>query len=151
MSISNHSETYTLLFLPAIMKRIISFNNAVNATVIILLLVTLFNLSVLLGLVPYTIVWGGRIENQEQMMVFELISILINLFCLVVVLIKARRFLPHLGKTADIIAWLLPVMYFFGILGNAAAKSATEKALFVPLTVVLFILTLRIALEKNNQ
>lgn len=133
------------------MKRFISFKTAVTATVIILLLVTLFNLFVLLGVVPYTIVWGGRLESREQMVVFELVSILINLFCLIIVLVKARRFLPHLGKTADIVAWLLPVMYFFGILGNVASTSAIERALFVPVTVVLFVLTLRIALEKNSQ
>lgn len=133
------------------MKRLLSFKTAVTATVIILLLVTLFNLFVLFGVAPYTIVWGGRIESREQMVVFELVSILINLFCLIIVLVKARRFLPRLGKTADIVAWLLPVMYFFGILGNVASTSAIERALFVPVTVVLFVLTLRIALEKESS
>lgn len=133
------------------MKRIISFKTAVSATVILLLLVTLFNLCVLVGLIPYTMVWGGRLEGQEQMVVFELVSILINLFCLVVVLVKARRFLSRVGKAADIVVWLLPVLYFFGILGNAASTSATERALFVPLTVLLFVLTLRIALEKTTN
>ncbi|MGV3599282.1 MAG: hypothetical protein ACO1PI_15575 [Bacteroidota bacterium] len=133
------------------MKRLLSFKTAVTATVIILLLVTLFNLFVLLGVAPYTIVWGGRLESREQMVVFELVSILINLFCLIIVLVKARGFLPRLGKTADIVTWLLPVMYFFGILGNVASTSAIERALFVPVTVVLFVLTLRIALEKEHS
>lgn len=131
------------------MKLLITFKTAVTTAVILLLLVTLFNLCVMVGLIPYTIVWGGRLENHEQMVVFELVSIVINFFCLAVVLVKARRFLPSLGKAADIVAWLLPVLYFFGILGNAASTSATEKALFVPLTVLLFVLTLRIALEKT--
>ncbi len=101
------------------MKRIIPFKTAVSATVILLLLVTLFNICVLVGLVPYTMVWGGRLESHEQMVVFEFVSILINLFCLAVVLVKARRFLPRVGEAADIVVWLLPVLYFFGILGNA--------------------------------
>lgn len=130
------------------MKKRIPFSTAKNATIAILLLVTLFNLLVMLGIVPYNIVWGGRLQNTEEMIAFELVSIIINLLIIFIVLLKAGRVLPSASKLAYVLAWLLPIIYFFGILGNLASTSAIERALFVPVTLLLFTFTLRIALEK---
>lgn len=130
------------------MKKRIPFSTAKNATIAILLLVTLFNLLVMLGIVPYNIVWGGRLQNTEEMITFELVSIIINLLIIFIVLLKAGRVLPSASKLGYVLAWLLPIIYFFGILGNLASTSAIERALFVPVTLLLFTFTLRIALEK---
>lgn len=132
------------------MKKIIPFKSAVTATIAILFLVTVFQLCVMVGLLPYDMVWGGRIKNSEEMVGLVMVSILINMFSATVVLIKANRFLPKLKSIANLLIFLLPVLYFFGIIGNAMSTSAIERAIFVPITIVLFILTLRIALEKNK-
>lgn len=132
------------------MKKIISFKAAVAITIVIMLLVTVFNILVLIGLIPYDMVWGGRIKTSEEMVVFELISILINLVTIFIVLVKAKRILSTWSKMGNVAAWFLPILFFLGILGNLASTSAIEKALFVPLTALLFLLTLRIAMTKNN-
>lgn len=132
------------------MKKRIPFSTAKNATIAILLLVTLFNLLVMAGIVPYNIVWGGRLQNTEEMIAFELVSIIINLLIIFIVLLKAGRVLPSASKLAYVLAWLLPIIYFFGILGNLASTSPIERALFVPVTLLLFTFTLRIALEKTT-
>lgn len=132
------------------MRKIIPFKAAVTITVVITLLVTIFNVLVLIGLIPYDMVWGGRIKTSEEMVVFELISILINLVTIFIVLVKAKRILPTWAKVGNVAAWFLPILFFLGIIGNLASTSAIERALFVPLTALLFLLTLRIAMTKNN-
>jgi len=132
------------------MKRLISFKTSVTITIVLLILVTLFNLTVIVGLTPYDMVWGGRLKSKEEMIFFEMVSILINFLSLLLVLIKSRRLFTGIGKIADILIWVLPILYFFGIIGNAMSTSAIEKVLFVPTTLLLFLLTVRIAIEKVN-
>jgi hypothetical protein len=104
----------------------------------------------MLGVFHYDIVWGGRLESHEQMIKFELVSIIINIFSGILVMIKAGYLLPGLRRMVNVIFWILPVLNFLGILGNAASKSDVERAVFLPLVIVMFVLTLRIALEKSE-
>jgi len=128
----------------------IPFVFSVKLTLLILVLVTLFNVCVMLGVFHYDIVWGGRLESHEQMIKFELVSIIINIFSGILVMIKAGYLLPGLRRMVNVIFWILPVLNFLGILGNAASKSDVERAVFLPLVIVMFVLTLRIALEKSE-
>lgn len=123
---------------------------SVKLTLLILLLVTIFNLSVLFGFLSYDIVWGGRLTSKEEMIRFELVSILLNIFSGLLVMIKAGYLMPGLRRHINIIIWILPLLNFLGILGNAASKSNTERAMFLPVAIVMFALTLRIALEKSD-
>ncbi len=47
-----------------------------------------FHLLILIKLIPYEITWGGRLKNDNEMYVFEIISISINLFFIYVLLQK---------------------------------------------------------------
>ena len=131
--------------------RKIPFLFSVKLTLLILLLVTVFNLSVLFGFMPYDIVWGGRLTSYNEMIGFELVSISLNIFSGFLVMIKAGYLMPGMRRSVKVIIWILPVLNFLGILGNAASKSATERAMFLPVAIVMFILTLRIALEKTDR
>jgi hypothetical protein len=131
--------------------RKIPFLFSVKLTFLILVFVTIFNFSVMLNLVPYDIVWGGRLTSKEEMIRFELVSILLNIFSGLLVMIKAGYLMPRMRRRVNVIIWILPLLNFLGILGNAASKSDTERAMFLPVAIVMFLLTLRIALEKTDS
>lgn len=124
---------------------------SVKLSLIILGIITLFNLTVFFGIAPYDIVWGGRLKTVEEMRVFELVSIVLNVFSGVLIAIKGGYFLPRYKRIVNILIWVLPVLNFLGILGNAASKSDTERILFLPIAILMFLLTLRIALEKTSK
>lgn len=48
-------------------KNIITFKTSVNIVLVLLLFVTLFHILVLLGVIPYTMVWGGQLESKKEM------------------------------------------------------------------------------------
>ena len=53
----------------------------------LLLAVILFHICIILKIIPYNIAWGGRLTNDAEMYVFETISILINIFLSIILLI----------------------------------------------------------------
>ena len=73
------------------MKEVIPFDTAVRYSVVILVTVILFNLAVGLGLAPSDIVWGGRLTGREEVILFELISVLLNVFSISLIWVKAGR------------------------------------------------------------
>ena len=48
------------------------------------------NLLIIIKIIPYKIAWGGRLQNDEQMYIFETLSIIINLLLSFILLMKGR-------------------------------------------------------------
>ncbi|MDG1205567.1 MAG: hypothetical protein P8N51_09370, partial [Pseudomonadales bacterium] len=63
----------------------ISIMLAANSLLALFFGTTVFHLLVLLGVIPFNIVWGGRLENADQMYIFESFSLTINLAVLWIV------------------------------------------------------------------
>lgn len=119
---------------------------AAHSIITILSLVVLFHLLVLLAVIPYNIVWGGRLKNKTELLQFELISIGINLAMLLVVLIKARILKIALHpKLLTLALWLMVALFTLNTLGNLLSVNAMEKIIFTPLTLILALLCLRLA------
>ena len=70
------------------MKNVISERAAFYGLVGILSAIIIFHLLILSGIIPFQIVWGGRLENREQMLQFEMISLLLNACMLLVIGIR---------------------------------------------------------------
>ena len=95
-------------------------------------LLTLFHLAILIKIIPYEITWGGRLKNDSEMYVFETISILINIFLGLVLLIKGERlpaFIPM--KVINIILWVFLILFGLNTIGNVFAKTLFEKILAI--------------------
>ena len=77
----------------------------------ITLLATVFHLVVLLKIIPFQIVWGGRLQTEQDMYVFELGSILVNAF-FIFVLLQKGMFIKSIfsNKAVSIILWIFPFM-----------------------------------------
>lgn len=116
---------------------------------VIIGLVTIFHLLLILKIIPYDITWGGRLTNDSEMYMFEIISIFINLFLGLTLLIKGnyvRQLLPK--KIVNIILWVFVVIFALNTVGNIFAKTNFEKY-FSILTLLSAIIIWRIL--KHND
>ena len=96
--------------------------------------IMLFHLSIILKIVPYEITWGGRLKNDSEMYVFEMISILINLILGLTLLIKGSYIKQIVSlKIVTITLWIFLILFGLNTIGNVFAKTNFEK-IFAVLT-----------------
>ncbi len=130
------------------MRRLISVHTAARSVIIVLSLIIIFHLLVLAGIIPYKIVWGGRLENTTDMIRFEVVSIGLNLFMLAIVANKAGYL--NWGKSKQWIRiglWIMVVLFSINTLGNLVAINIWEKIIFTPLTLLLAFFSFRLAID----
>ena len=108
--------------------------------------VLIFHLLVIFGFIPYTIIWGGKMKTHEDMLVMEGVSIGINLLFLGIVFLRFhQRSNTTLVKKLRFAFWLFFVLFSLNTLGNLFAETLTETLIFTPLTILLAVLSLRLA------
>lgn len=116
---------------------------AAKTIVIILLLVLLFHLLVLTGIIPYTIVWGGRLKTHSDMLRFETVSIGTNLLMVFVAAVRAnwlRLSIPPMPIRVGL--WLMAGLFLLNTIGNIFSTNRLEQIIFTPLTLLLSLLSL---------
>lgn len=116
---------------------------------ILLCAALLFHLSVLVQLVPYRIVWGGRLQSVSNMYRFEAVSLALNAFFLLVVLAKCG--VLRLKISPGVFRWVLTgmaLLFLLNTAGNLFSDNNTERLLFTPLTLLLATLSFLLAREK---
>jgi hypothetical protein len=102
--------------------------------------VIVFHISVLAKIIPYHFVWGGRLQDDNEMYVFELASIVINLVLEAVLLMKGNFVKPLLSKkTINMTLWVFLVLFVLNTIGNLFAKTTFEKS-FAVLTLIFALL-----------
>ena len=122
--------------------------NYLKILIAISLLALCFHLLILIKLIPYEITWGGRLKNDNEMYVFEIISIAINLFFIYVLLQKGNLVKNVFNaKTITFILWTFFFLFSLNTLGNIFAKTMIEKCFFL-LTLVNAILLWKINKTK---
>ena len=117
--------------------------------IILNLAVIAFHLLVLTGIIPFNIVWGGRLEAENEMYIFESVSILINLLLVLTVLIKINRInagAKH--KMVNAILWVFVILFVLNTIGNLTSETTLETYIATPLTLLLACLCARVALER---
>ena len=88
------------------------FKTSIDILLGLLVMVILFHIAVIVKAIPYNIAWGGRLENDQEMYVFEAISILINLFLGLVLLMKASYIkFRFKNKAINIILWIFLALF----------------------------------------
>ena len=131
------------------MKRIISARLAANILLIALGLVAIFDVLVLVGILPSDIVWGGQIgDSASNRVLLEIVALLgAAIFAIVIAAkigyINAGRF----TKVITVAVWVIFVFFILNTLGNLASDASFEKLIFAPITIVLVLLALRLAIE----
>ena len=120
---------------------------ALYGLLFILSLFFILHLCILLKIVHYSHVWGGRLKSDKEMYRFEIVSVLINLLFILFILILAG-FLPidmsNTIKTS--VLWIMTVLFLLNTIGNATSKNKREKRLFTPITILLALFSLILVL-----
>jgi hypothetical protein len=123
---------------------------AIKILIWLIATVTLFHLAIITKIIPYEVTWGGKLNNDAEMYVFEIISILINLFLGFVLLIKGNFLLKLIPtKVVNIILWIFLFVFGLNTLGNIFAETLFEKSL--SLLTLIFTFLIWTILKKNNK
>ncbi len=117
--------------------------------IIILSLILVFHCCIMFKIIPFNIVWGGRLKSDKEMYRFETASILINLFFLFALLVHSNILIADYSKIImKIILWIMTILFAINTLGNIVSKNKLEKRLFTPITILLTIFSLILALTN---
>lgn len=111
-----------------------------------------FHFSILFGLIPYDIVWGGKLSDYNQMLVFESLSISLNLY-LVYILFSRIKLVPWiLGNVLRKVSlWFFTILFALNTIGNLLAETSFETIVFTPLTLIASVMIAFLAMEKDDQ
>lgn len=104
------------------------YNNAIKIFLGLLIMVILFHICILTKIIPYNIAWGGRLQNDTEMYVFEIISIFINVFLIWVLLMKGN-FVKYKfsSRAVNLLLWIFFAVFILNTIGNIFAKTIFEK------------------------
>lgn len=123
---------------------------AINGLLTILSLFILFHSLVILNIIPFGVVWGGTMKDKSQMLTFETVSIIINILMLAVAGIKAGYLKIGISQVVvRVILWIMSALFVMNTLGNLLSDNQFEKIVFTPVTVILSIFSLRVAIIKD--
>jgi hypothetical protein len=115
----------------------------------VMAIVLVFHLLVLTGVIDFKIVWGGRLNTTGEMVVFELVSIVSNTLFLLIVLRKIGklRFIPN-EKVINGVLWAMAVVFLLNTAGNMLSLNYWERIVFTPVTFLLTVCCVILALRK---
>ena len=126
-----------------------NINTQIKILLGILISVIIFHICIIMKIIPYNIAWGGRLTNDNEMYVFESISILINLFLSWLLLMKGEFVqFKFPDNTVNLILWIFFGLFILNTVGNIFAKTNFEK-LFALLTGLSAILIWNILKHKK--
>ncbi len=118
----------------------------------LLILLTLFlllHLIILLKIIPYNLIWGGRLKSDTEMYRFEIFSLLITSLFIVVILAHADLWIINIpDKIITVALWIMTGLFLLNTLGNAVSKNKIERLVFTPVTIVMAIFSLVLALSN---
>jgi len=111
--------------------------------------IILFHVCIVLKIIPYHIAWGGQLTTDNEMYVFESISILINIFLSWILLMKIDLVeFKFSTKTIKIILWIFFGLFVLNTVGNIFAKSNFEK--FFAILTALFAMLIWNIFKRNK-
>jgi hypothetical protein len=118
----------------------------------LLILLSLFlvlHFMILIKIIPYNLVWGGKLKSDKEMYRFEIFSILINSLFVIVILMQMSFLKIDIPKKLITYSlWLMTGLFLLNTLGNAISKNKLEKRLFTPVTILLAMFSLTLALAN---
>ncbi len=124
-------------------------NIAQIGLLILLSMFLVLHFIILIKLIPYNLVWGGRLKSDKEMYRFEIFSLLINSLFVSVILMKAGFLSIDVPKKIITYAlWLMTGLFLLNTLGNVTSKNNVEQRVFTPITIMLAIFSLILALSN---
>jgi hypothetical protein len=132
------------------MNRFISEKIAINVLILLLSLVIVFHILVISGIIPFEIVWGGRLTDPSELPLYESISIGLNLVMLFILMTKAGILRIRINeKVYRIFFGLMCLLFLLNTVGNIFSKNDLERMIFTPFTLILTVLFLRLTITNK--
>jgi NADH:ubiquinone oxidoreductase subunit 2 (subunit N) len=101
--------------------------------------------------IPYDKVWAGRLKSLEEMKKFEMVSLLVNAYILMILFIKYRLLAQgRENKWINLSIWAIAGFFLLNTVGNLFAESQLEMILGGLVTIVSCVLCVIIARKENN-
>jgi len=129
-------------------KRLITAETAGHFSLLILAMLAIFHLLVMSKIIPSDIVWGGHAaESGTSLVVMESIALVLTLIFGFVILMKMGCILKNKAqKTVNMSIWIIFVYFILNIIGNLLTGLTAECLIFGPLSAIMALLILRLAL-----
>ncbi|WP_146153585.1 hypothetical protein [Adhaeribacter arboris] len=122
---------------------------AQSGLLILLSLFLVLHFIILVKLIPYNLVWGGRLKSDKEMYRFEIFSILINSLFVSVILVQGNFLIVDIpNKIITYALWLMTGLFLFNTLGDLTSKNKIEQIFFTITTILLAIFSLILALSN---
>lgn len=123
----------------------------IRLSITILSLIIVFHLGIIVKVIPYDIAWGGRLKDDNDMYVFELISVFVNLILVAILMIKQGRLKIQLKqKIVNAILWVFLFVLILNTVGNLLSKTTFERVFSVA-TLVLALLIWNIVKKQAKR
>lgn len=131
------------------MKKLISIRLASNIIITINTVALLMHALILLKIIPYDFVWGGRLESESDLIIFESMSIVVQILFISIIAVKAGYiFKGKFKKTVKVGTWVMFGIMVLNTIGNLFSNSGLETIVMTPITILLALLVCRLAIEK---
>ena len=110
----------------------------------------LFQLTVLAGLIPTEMVWGGRLETAEERTAGAVVSITVLLVAVCLVLIRMRvigKCIPAVGRWG---LWAMALLFALNTVGNLFALDLRETLIFTPVTLLAVVFVAIVPMDAGS-
>lgn len=104
----------------------------------LLKLLMVYHLLILLKIIPYDKVWGGRLKSEVDMLKFEAVSLITTIaFIFIIAFSSGLIPSPIPRSTLDIILLVMGILFLVNTVGNLKSINKFEKLVFTPLTLIM--------------
>ena len=104
----------------------------------LLKILMVYHLLILLKIIPYDKVWGGRLKSEVDMLKFEAVSLITTIaFIFIIAFSSGLIPSPIPRSTLDIILLVMGILFLVNTVGNLKSINKFEKLVFTPLTLIM--------------
>jgi hypothetical protein len=128
--------------------RLIPFRIASITLLVLFTAAIVFQLTVLAGLIPTEMVWGGRLKNAEERTVGALVSITFLVLFVFLLLVRMGRIAPSMHALGKWGMWVICALFALNTVGNLFALDLRETLIFTPMTLISAVLAARVAMGE---
>jgi len=128
---------------------VISPRTAANVLLAGLGVLVIFHALMILGVLPADIAWGGRADAAGNVVLLEVVGLVVTLLFAAVVAAKAGYLGARpAGRLVTVAMWIVFGYFVLNVAGNLVSTSSLERAIFTPVSAILALLALRVAMSR---
>ena len=127
------------------MRRLIPFRAAAITLLLLFGAAALFQFAVLAGLIPIGMVWGGRLQGEDQRIAGALVTISVLVLAARTVRVRMAQSDASVPAWARWGMWSICAVFALNTIGNLLALDLRETLLFTPVTFIAAVLAARVA------